>query len=91
MPRAVDLQQVDEYLRSLPDVEEVHDLHIWALSTTDTALTAHIVRNERRSDGELIERVASGVRERFQIGHATVQLETPEIAQTCALRPEQVV
>ena len=91
VPLGVDHEAVEAYLRGLDGVTEVHDLHIWALSTTDTALTAHIVRNERRSDGELIERVASGVRKRFQIGHATVQLETPEIAQTCALRPEQVV
>jgi cobalt-zinc-cadmium efflux system protein len=91
VPAGVDLQQVDDYLRALPGVEEVHDLHVWGLSTTETALTAHIVRQQALPDHDLIDRIVRGVHEEFEIGHATVQLETPEMAQGCALRPDHVV
>jgi cobalt-zinc-cadmium efflux system protein len=91
IPPGIDPEAVAAYLRALPDVCEVHDLHIWGLSTTETALTAHLVRPEGLADGPLLHRIAREVRERFGIGHATVQMETPETASDCALRPDHVV
>ncbi len=92
VPADIDPDEVRAWLGGLPGVTEVHDLHIWAMGTTERALTAHLVRgDDTRADGELLSHVQSGARERFGIGHATVQLETPEGARACALRPDQVV
>jgi cobalt-zinc-cadmium efflux system protein len=91
VPRGIDHHAVGHYFRSLPGVIEVHDLHIWALSTTETALTAHLVRVDAEADGALLCRISHEVRERFGIGHATVQFETAETAQRCELRSDHVV
>lgn len=91
VPPGIDPAQVSRYLTGLPGVEEVHDLHIWGLSTTETAVTAHLVRREPAGDTDLIERICRDAREHFGIGHATIQLETPEGADRCGLRPDHVV
>ena len=92
VPPGIDPDEVRAWLAGLPGVTEVHDLHIWAMGTTETALTAHLVRGEEAClDRELLLRVQSGCQERFGIAHATVQMETPEAARACALRPDHVV
>ena len=91
VPPGIDQDQVCGYLRGLPGVTEVHDLHIWGMSTTETALTAHLVRIDAGQDDDLLHRITHDVRERFGIVHATVQLETPERAGLCELRPDHVV
>jgi len=82
---------VEAWLRALPGVVEVHDLHIWGLSTTEAALTAHLVRAEEVDDQELIRAASQGLGAQFRIGHATLQIETPAVAESCRLRPEEVV
>lgn len=89
VPGAVDRTAVQAALAALPGVSEVHDLHIWGLSTTSTALTAHLVADP--PDGELAGAACALVRERFGIGHATVQVEGAETAARCVLRPEAVI
>ena len=69
VPRGISRTGVEGYLAGLPGVVTVHDLHIWALSTTDTALTGHIVRPGAGTDDELLKRVAHDLKERFGIGH----------------------
>jgi cobalt-zinc-cadmium efflux system protein len=91
VPNAIDPDEVRLWLAGLPGVDEVHDLHIWAIGTTDTALTAHLVRCDPAIDRALLLGVQEGARLRFGIGHATVQLETPESAADCGLRPDHVV
>ena len=91
VPPGIDQGAVGGYLRALPGVMEVHDLHIWGMSTTETALTAHLVRADAGRDSELLHRIGHDVHHRFGIGHATVQLETPEHAGACELRPGNVV
>jgi cobalt-zinc-cadmium efflux system protein len=91
VPRNVDHAAVGGYLRSLPGITEVHDLHIWAISTTETAMTVHLVRADAEADGTLLQQITCEVRDRFGIGHATVQLETHETAILCELRPDHVV
>jgi len=91
VPEDIDPDQVKAWLAGLPGVIEVHDLHIWAMSTTERALTAHLVHAEMVADAGLIRRVQAEARERFRIDHATVQLETAEAARVCALRPEHIV
>jgi cobalt-zinc-cadmium efflux system protein len=79
---------VREYLAAQPGVAEVHDLHIWGLSTTETALTVHLVCDETATRPHLM---ASELQARFGIGHATLQVETQEEAQLCRLRSDSVV
>ncbi|WP_312146615.1 cation diffusion facilitator family transporter [Brevundimonas sp.] len=74
-PNGVEVNQVRDAFLALPGVNAVHDLHIWGLSTTDTALTAHLVHDRPDADALLIE--AQGVaRSRFGVSHTTFQLES---------------
>lgn len=74
-PNGVEVDQVRDAFLALPGVSAVHDLHIWGLSTTDTALTAHLVHDRPDADALLIE--AQGVaRSRFGVSHTTFQLES---------------
>ncbi len=91
VPEGVDAKAVRAYLAALPGVSEVHDLHIWGLSTTEIALTVHLVRPGAGTDDALLCRACDELRERFNIGHATVQVEDGDPAQPCALAPENVV
>ena len=90
VPAAIAPEKVQAALNALPNVREVHDLHIWGLSTTDTALTAHLVF-DGPSDANLLHRAAHLVAHDFNILHATFQIETPEQAVDCRLRPDDVV
>ena len=89
-PGAVAHDDVQEFLASVPGVIEVHDLHIWGLSTTETALTAHLVCAAAPGDHKLHD-VTHALRDRFGIGHATLQVETGADAELCRLRPHDVV
>lgn len=90
VPEGIDLAQVETTLRRLPGVIDVHDLHVWGFSTTKTALTAHVVHDG--SDAAVIIRVACNeMQTRFNIGHATFQVETAELVAACELRPANVV
>jgi cobalt-zinc-cadmium efflux system protein len=90
VPGGVAHDAVQDYLASVPGVLEVHDLHIWGLSTTQTALTAHLVCADA-SDENRLHNVAAELRDRFGIGHATLQIETHADAELCRLRPHDVV
>ena len=75
VPRNVDPDAVRDYLSTLPNVLEIHDLHIWPMSTTDTALTAHMVMDEFPDSDHYLNEVAKILHERFSINHPTIQLE----------------
>ena len=91
VPGGIEREAVETYLRGLTGVAEVHDLHIWGLSTTDTALTAHLVyAREEDCRGALVG-IEAEIRRRFGIGHSTFQVETVADAEACRLRPENVV
>lgn len=90
VPVGVSQEAVRNYLAGLPGVREVHDLHIWGLSTTETALTAHLVCADPAADARLQDMTAE-LRDRFGIGHATLQIETDADAAMCRLRPHDVV
>lgn len=90
VPRSVREDKVADYLSGLSGVATVHDLHIWPVSTSETALTVHLVMPAGHpGDGFLME-VCRTLRERHSIGHATVQVETSEDT-VCALAPADVV
>jgi cobalt-zinc-cadmium efflux system protein len=90
VPGGVAHDDVRDYLASVPGVSEVHDLHIWGLSTTQTALTAHLVCTDPSAETRLHD-VTLALRDRFGIGHATLQIETDADAELCRLRPHDVV
>jgi cobalt-zinc-cadmium efflux system protein len=90
VPASVSQGAVRDWLLGLPGVTEVHDLHIWALSTTETALTAHLVYGDEPEDRRPHD-LAAELRRRFGIGHATVQIESDADAALCRLRPNDVV
>ncbi len=75
VPAGVDLLSVQGYFRSLPGINDLHHLHIWPLSTTETALTVHLVKPQTEGDDELLGRVSRELNERFNIDHATIQFE----------------
>jgi cobalt-zinc-cadmium efflux system protein len=83
VPRNVDPDAVREYLSALPGVREIHDLHIWAMSTTDTALTAHVVMDEFPTSDQYLDEVARILQERFSINHPTIQLERHDSDRVC--------
>jgi cobalt-zinc-cadmium efflux system protein len=75
VPGGIDLSQVRRYLETLPGIEGVHDLHVWAMSTTETALTAHLVKPDSKGDDEVIKRIVRELEEKFAIAHVTIQWE----------------
>ncbi len=89
-PANVDPDAVARYLRGLPEVKELHDLHIWAMSTTETALTCHLVTPAGHPGDAFLHRVADDLQDRFEIGHTTVQIELADGSQ-CHLQPDNVV
>ncbi len=84
VPPGVDAQAVRDHLVAAPGVVEVHDLHICAMSTTDVALTAHLVRPGAPPDDRLLLQLAEDLRRRFGIGHATLQVECGDQPEPCA-------
>jgi cobalt-zinc-cadmium efflux system protein len=88
VPRGIDLAAVKTYLGGLDGILEVHDLHIWAMSTNETALTAHLVRPGGHDDA-FLHGVCEGLSHRFNIHHATLQVEAS--GGVCKLAPEHVV
>ena len=79
------------YFSGLDGVVEIHDLHIWGMSTTETALTVHLVMPKGHPSDRFIAEVADELRGRFGIGHATIQVETGDELHPCALAPDHVV
>ena len=91
VPENIDPRKIESYFAGLPGVTEVHDLHIWAMSTTEVALTAHLVRPGAGLDDELLGKVCHDMQETFGIGHVTVQVEQGDPDHACRLAPAEVV
>jgi len=75
VPRGIDPGAVKSFLEQLPGVAEIHHLHVWGLSTTETACTAHVVKREPQLDDQLLKEIAHELHERFGIEHTTIQFE----------------
>ena len=76
VPPAIALAEVRTYLSTVDGVRDVHDLHVWSMSTTETALTAHLVMRPTHSNDIFLTDTANSLRQRFNIEHATIQIET---------------
>jgi cobalt-zinc-cadmium efflux system protein len=91
VPEGIDDTDVRNYLTSLDGVSEVHDLHIWGMSTTETALTVHLVMPAGHPGDAFNNAVCEELHERFKIGHSTIQIEINDSPQSCKLAPAHVV
>lgn len=91
VPEGVELAKVRHYLQSIDGVTEVHDLHVWGLSTTETALTAHLVMPAGYPGDATRQKICAELMERFSINHATLQIELGDSGVSCALAPDEVV
>jgi len=89
-PSRIDPDEVRAFLAARPGVDSVHDLHIWPMSTTEVALTCHLVMPRGHPGDAFLQRLAEELAERFQISHPTAQIETDPNA-ACALEPDNVV
>ena len=90
VPSGLESQDVGAFLSAAAGVQEIHDLHIWSMSTTETALTAHLVMPGGHPGNSFLVDLCRMLRERFGIGHATFQVETDPLT-ACPLEPDHVV
>jgi cobalt-zinc-cadmium efflux system protein len=90
VPADIDPAQVRGFLEALPGVTSTHDLHIWAMSTTETALTCHLVMPAGHPGDAFLSEACHQLAHRFAISHATFQIELGD-AGICSLEPERVV
>ncbi len=91
VPEGIDPAAVRAHLVALPGVEAIHDLHIWGMSTTETALTCHLVVPRGHPGDAMLTQVARDLEQRFGIHHATIQIELGDSTEICVLTPETVV
>src|SRR5262245_9728722 len=87
VPREIDPALVRDYLKSLPGITDVHDLHIWGMSTTEAALTVHLVKPDGQIDDAFLADVEHTLHHRFGIMHPTIQLEQGDAEHACKLTP----
>ena len=88
VPSKIDPAAVKEFLESTPGVTEVHDLHIWAMSTTEIALTAHLVKPDAGDEDVLLRETAEELHHHFDISHTTIQIERSITAANCGQAAE---
>jgi cobalt-zinc-cadmium efflux system protein len=91
VPDGVNATAVRAHLSTLPGVAALHDLHIWGMSTTETALTCHLVMPGGHPGDAVLGRIADELHHRFGIAHATIQIELADTDEACVLTPEHVV
>lgn len=90
VPASIDLAEVKRHLAGMQGVSDVHDLHVWPLSTTETALSCHLVMPDGHPGDRYLVAAARDLKERFRIGHPTFQVET-DPQHACPFAPEEVV
>ena len=91
VPSHIDPSEVSSFLLTVPGVKAVHDLHIWAMSTTETAMTAHLVVPAGGLSDAQLKETGDTLRKRFKIGHCTFQPEQGDDAHPCAQEPAVTV
>lgn len=83
VPDGVDPQAVHDYLAGLPGVSRVHDLHIWAMDTSQVAITAHLVMPGSHPDDAFLQAATDGLHDRFEITHVTLQVVQVPFTEPC--------
>lgn len=85
VPANIDVAAVEKYLRNLDGVTNIHDLHIWGMSTTETALTVHLVMPDGYPGDSVMDEVVEALEHDFGIHHSTLQMEQGTTSHACAL------
>lgn len=91
VPQSINADAVRAHLLAVPGVIAIHDLHIWGMSTTETALTCHLVMPQGHPGDDALAQIAHNLKDQFHIHHTTLQIELGDSAEQCALTPEHVV
>ena len=86
VPPNIDVSGVDKYLRECEGVIDIHDLHIWAMSTTENALTVHLVTPAGYPGDTYMDNIMKTLAERFNIHHSTIQIEQGTTDHACTLK-----
>ena len=87
VPDNVDRAEIEQFLRSRPGVTEVHDLHIWAVSTTETALTAQLVTPSGHPGDHAMDEISKALRDDHAVQHSTLQVRLGATSHECCLQP----
>lgn len=90
VPEHINTEEVRNFLLNLPHVASVHDLHIWALSTSETALSVHLVRTITVSEQDFLQNLLQQLEKQFHIQHATIQVENTTLPAECALSCDNI-
>jgi cobalt-zinc-cadmium efflux system protein len=88
VPAHIDLETVAAYLRGLPGVADIHDLHVWGMSTTEAALTVHLVTPGGYPGDAFMDAVTHELEARFGVHHSTLQIEQGTTPHACRLHPQ---
>jgi cobalt-zinc-cadmium efflux system protein len=90
VPSTIDRAKVAAWLQARPGVASVHDLHIWSLSSTKTALTVHLTMPDGHPGDDFLNQISDGLAHEFSISHVTLQVETGDLDQ-CSLKSDDVI
>jgi cobalt-zinc-cadmium efflux system protein len=85
VPKGISLKEVENHLKTIPGVKEIHDLHIWAMSTTETALTVHLVMPDSNPGDYFLKEICSELQRKFGIEHSTIQVEKDAQGTNCSI------
>ncbi|MCE9507901.1 MAG: cation diffusion facilitator family transporter [Alphaproteobacteria bacterium] len=91
VPAGIDPAAVKNYLKNISGVSEVHDLHVWAMSTTEVASSVHLVMAQGHPGDDFIRNIAHQLEHDFKINHTTIQIELGDTGGECPLAPDHVV
>lgn len=83
VPKGINIEEVRSFILQQDGITEIHDLHVWAMSTTQVALTAHIVRNTTNLDDQFLQKLSNGLQDKFGIIHPTIQIESGNNSHLC--------
>lgn len=85
VPKGISLKEVENHLKTITGVKEIHDLHIWAMSTTETALTVHLVMPDTNPGDYFLKEICSELQRKFGIEHSTIQVEKDAQGTNCSI------
>ena len=88
VPKGINVDDLHHFLGQIPGVTQVHDVHVWAMSTTEFAMTAHLVKPSGDNNDQLLRETAESLHHRFNIGHTTIQIERDVNEANCGQADE---
>lgn len=91
VPQDINISGIKDYLTKIEGISEIHDLHIWALSTTQTALTVHLITTKNLIDNEFLKEIQRHLHDNFDIEHATIQVEKEDMENNCMLNRSECI